>query len=136
MITAMVQAGSIRTIDPNSHLLVRTVRFLRSADFTREYGGGDPTEPATIPQALVRMNGRLARELCEANAFSGPGRVAGLAASDTARLDALFLACLTRLPDASEREALLPVLASGEPARGVEDLYWTLFNSAEFCWNH
>ncbi len=136
MITAMVQAGSIRTIDPDSHLLVRTVRFLRSADFTREYGGGDPTEPATIPQALVRMNGRLARELCEANAFSGPGRVAGLAASDAARLDALFLACLTRLPDASEREALLPVLASGEPARGVEDLYWTLFNSAEFCWNH
>lgn len=136
MIAAMVQAGSIRTIDPDSHLLVRTVRFLRSADFTREYGGGNPTEPATIPQALVRMNGRLARELCEANAFSGPGRVAGLAASDTARLDALFLACLTRLPHASEREALLQVLAAGEPARGVEDLYWTLFNSAEFCWNH
>ena len=136
MIASMVQAGSIRTIDPDSHLLVRTVRFLRSVDFTREYGGGDPTEPATIPQALVRMNGRLARELCEANAFSGPGRVAGLATSDSARLDAVFLACLTRLPDSAEREALLPVLAAGEPARGVEDLYWTLFNSAEFCWNH
>lgn len=136
MISAMIQAGSIRTIDPDSHLLVRTVRFLRSADFTREYGGSDPKEPATIPQALVRMNGRLARELCEANAFSGPGRVAGLAASDAARLDALFLACLTRRPDSAEREALLPVLAAGEPARGVEDLYWTLFNSAEFCWNH
>ena len=136
MIAAMIQAGSVRTIDPDSHLLVRTVQFLRSVDFTREYGGGDPNEPATIPQALVRMNGRLARELCEANAFSGPGRVAGLTTSDAARLDALFLACFTRRPDATERESLLPVLAAGEPARGVEDLYWSLFNSAEFCWNH
>jgi len=82
------------------------------------------------------MNGRLARELCEVNAFSGPGRVAGLAASDAVRLDALFLACLTRRPDSAEREALLPVLEADDSARGVEDLYWTLLNSAEFCWNH
>ena len=136
MVTAMIQAGSVQSIDPDSHLLVRTVRFLRSVDFMREYGGGDLAEPATIPQALVRMNGRLARELCEANGFSGPGRVAGLATSDTARLEALFLSCLTRRPDAAERQALLPALSAGEPARGVEDLYWSLFNSAEFCWNH
>lgn len=138
MISAMVQAGSTRTIDPESHLLVRTVRLLRTLDFTREYGGAgrDTAEPATIPQALVRMNGRLTRELTEANAFTGPGRIAGLAPDHDARLDAVFLACLTRRPTGAEREALRPLLQAGAPTRGVEDLYWVLFNSAEFCWNH
>lgn len=137
MISAMVQAGSVRTIDPDSHLLVRTVRLLRTIDFTREYGGAgrDPAEPATIPQALVRMNGRLARELTEAKAFTGPGRIATLASDDDARLTAVFLACLTRRPSATERGLLLPLLQAA-PGQGVEDVYWTLFNSAEFCWNH
>ncbi len=136
MISAMIQAGNVRTIDPDSHLVVRTVRFLRSLDFLREYGRSDTDEPATIPQALVRMNGRLVRELCKANAFSGSGRIAGLASSDEARLEAVFLACLTRHPDGDEREAFSPMVHERNPDRGVEDLYWSLFNSAEFCWNH
>ena len=117
----MVQAGSVRTID-----------------FTREYGGAgrDPSEPATIPQALVRMNGRLARELTKAKAFTGPGRIASLAADDDARLTAVFLACLTRRPTAAEREMLQPMLRAASGSEGVEDLYWSLFNTAEFCWNH
>ena len=136
MISAMIQATSLRTIDPESPLFVRTIRFLRAVDFMREYGRSHPHEPATIPQALVRLNGRLARELCEANVFSGPGRVAGLSQSNTSRLDTAFLACLSRHPDASEQRMLIPLLEAGTPARGIEDLYWTLFNSAEFCWNH
>ena len=138
MISAMVQAGSVRTIDPESHLLVRTTRFLRTIDFTREYGGAgrDSSEPATIPQALVRMNGRLARELTTAKAFTGPGRIASIAADDDARLTAVFLACLTRRPTAAERELLQPVLRAASGSEGVEDLYWSLFNTAEFCWNH
>ena len=138
VISAMVQAGSVRTIDPDSHLLVRTVRLLRTLDFTREYGGAgrDVAEPATIPQALVRMNGRLTRELTEANAFTGPGRIAGLAGDEHARLEAVFLACLTRRPTDAERGTLAPILEGSPPARAVEDVYWSLFNSAEFCWNH
>jgi len=138
MISAMVQAGSMRTIDPASPLLVRTVRFLRTIDFTREYGvaGPDAGEPATIPQALVRMNGRLTRELTKADAVSGPGRIAGLAATDEARIEATFLACLTRRPTAVEREASRALLRDTPGADGVEDLAWALFNTAEFSWNH
>lgn len=138
-ISAMVQSQHMRTIDPDSNLLVRTVRFLRSLDFVREYAGRsdhDNHEPATIPQALVRMNGRLVREICKADPFSGSGRIAGLASDTNARLDAVFLACLSRRPDEAERAALVPMISDDDPAPGVEDLYWVLFNSAEFCWNH
>lgn len=141
LIGAMVQATSLQTIDQHSHLLTRTIRFFRENDFVREYGavqdGQGSDQPATIPQALVRMNGKFARELVAANPFTAPGRIAGLAADDDRRLEFMFLVALTRRPSAAEREALLPLLAeAGKAGPGVEDVCWTLFNAPEFCWNH
>ena len=141
LIGAMVQATSLQTIDQHSHLLTRTIRFFREIDFVREYGAvqdGQGTEqPATIPQSLVRMNGKFAREMVDANPVSATGRIAGMARDDEARLELVFLTVLTRRPTAAEREALLPLLAAA-PSRGagVEDVCWTLFNAPEFCWNH
>jgi hypothetical protein len=137
----MVQATSLRTIDQHSHLVTRTIRFFREIDFVREYGGpqdGQGTaQPATIPQSLVRMNGKFARELVDANAVTATGRIAGMARNDAERLELVFLIVLTRRPTAAEREALLPLLtAASSPGRGVEDVCWTLFNAPEFCWNH
>jgi hypothetical protein len=71
MIGAMGATTSLQTIERDSHVLTRTIRFFRETDFLREYGqvvdsqGG--SLPATIPQALVQMNGKLAREMVEAN---------------------------------------------------------------------
>jgi hypothetical protein len=141
LIGAMVQATSLQTIDQDSHLLTRTIRFFREIDFVREYGavqdGQGNEQPATIPQALVRMNGKFARELVAANPFTATGRIAGLAADDDRRLELVFLVTLTRRPSPAETEALLPLLReAGRRGAGVEDVCWTLFNAAEFCWNH
>jgi hypothetical protein len=73
VIDSMLQANNIRTIDQNSHLFVRALRFFREQGFVNEFGdpGEGELEPrvATIPQALLRMNGQLSRELTEAGPF-------------------------------------------------------------------
>jgi hypothetical protein len=141
IIGGMVQATSLRTIDRDSHLATRFIGFIRELEFIREYGGPADDRsfalPGTIPQALARMNGRFAREMVEANAFTAMGRIAGMAADDDTRLETAFLVALTRRPTSAEREALRPLLASA-PTRGagLEDVCWTLFNSPEFSWNH
>jgi len=141
MIGAMVATTSLQTIDRDSHLLTRTIRFLRESDFLREYGRVQDSQgrglPATIPQTLAQMNGRLAREIVEANAATATGRIAGMAGDDPARLDAAFLVALTRRPTEAERDPLLAVLQQAPTkGRGMEDLMWTLLNCPEFCWNH
>lgn len=141
VIGAMVATTSLQTIRRDSHLLTRMIRFFRETDYIREYGQVvDPQGgmlPATIPQALVQMNGKLAREMVEANAVTATGRIAGMAGDDRARLELAFLVALTRRPTSEERESLLSLLDRAETkGRGVEDVMWTLFNCPEFSWNH
>jgi len=141
VIGAMVAATSLQTIDRDSHLLTRAIRFFRENDYLREYGQVVDTQgamlPATIPQALVQMNGKLAREMVEANAATATGRIAGMSADDGTRLELAFLVALTRRPTSAERESLLSLFTAAETkGRGVEDLMWTLFNCPEFSWNH
>lgn len=141
VIGAMVATTSLQTIDRDSHLLTRTIRFFRENDFVREYGvtqdGQGRSQPATIPQALLQMNGKLAREMVEANPFTATGRIAGMARDDRERLDVAFLVALTRRPTTEERVALEPLLAEApSEGRGVEDVAWVLVNSPEFSWSH
>ncbi len=141
VIGAMVATTSLQTIDRDSHLLTRTIRFFRENDFIREYGavqdGQGRSQPATIPQALLQMNGKLAREMVEANAFTATGRIAGMARDDRERLDLAFLAALSRRPTTEERVALEPLLTeAATKGRGVEDVAWVLVNSPEFSWSH
>ena len=141
MIGAMVATTSLETIDRDSHLLTRLIRFFRETDFLREYGEVQDARghslPATIPQSLVQMNGKLAREMVEANAFTASGRIAGMARDDAARIELAFLVTLSRRPTTLERESLLPLLSeAATKGRGIEDVMWTLTNGPEFCWNH
>lgn len=143
VIGAMLQATSLKTIDQNSHWASRAFRFFQELNFVKEYGDLGDNELAehsgTIPQALLRMNGEFAKDRSEGNPFSAPGRIAGMSPTADECLDLCFLVCLTRHPTAEERGHLLPQL---EDARGdarknaVEDIFWTLYNSAEFCWGH
>ncbi len=143
VIGAMLQANHVTTIDQNSHLFVRAQRFFREQNFVNEFG--DPGEAelqdrvGTISQALLRMNGQFARELTETGPLSAPGRIAGMASTPEQCLDASYLVCLTRRPTALEKECFLPQLAEKEKRKSegvMQDLYWTLFNSPEFSWNH
>ena len=143
VIGSMVQASSIKTVDQNSHWTIRAIRFFRELDFVKEYGdlGDDElTERAgTIPQALLRMNSGFAAEWTKSTIFSAAGRIAGIAPDDESCLDLCFLVCLTRHPTPEERAVILKQLEGtrgDERSRLVEDLFWSLFNSPEFCWGH
>src|SRR5207237_718291 len=95
IIGAMLQANSVQTIDQNSHLVVRLMRFFRERGFVNEYGDlGDAElqeQTATITQALQRMNGDLARDILRANPFNATGRIASTARSDETCLETCFL---------------------------------------------
>ena len=143
LIGSMLQSSSIKTIDQNSHLLFRTMRFFREQDFVRDYGDLGPDEldrrAGTITQALLRMNGNLTKELIEANPFNSTGRVANFSDNDRECIDNSYLVCLTRHPTADEMaffENQLAELKDQQRTQAVVDLYWSLFNSLEFSWNH
>ena len=55
--------------------------------------------------------------------------------SSDGQIDWLFLATLGRLPTADERAAMQS-LRKGRGQAGLEDVLWSLFNSAEFATNH
>ena len=143
IIGAMLQASSIKTIDQNSHWVRRAFRFFQELNFVKEFGDLGENElgdhSGTIPQALLRMNGEFAKDRSEAGPFSAAGRIAVMSPTDDGCLDLCFLVCLSRYPTAEERLQILPQL---ENTRGdtrtnaVEDIFWTLYNSAEFCWGH
>ena len=54
---------------------------------------------------------------------------------DAGRLEALFLATLSRPPTAAERERFLVLIKKGG-RNGLADVFWTLLNSSEFLFNH
>ncbi len=177
VIGSMIQAGSLRTIDQNSHLLTRLIRYGNENDFLKEYGDLGEEEllqhAGTIPQALLRMNGRFTNDLTKVDTFTAPSQIMQFSKDDTAIIENCFLACLSRRPDTEELSFFLKKLAgeksaesNGESAEDgttaheeisegnnssdetesgiarlsreelIQDLYWTLFNTPEFSWNH
>ena len=143
VVGSMLQAANIRTINQNSHLFVRVQRFFGEINFVQEYGDPGDDElsegSGTIPQALLRMNGQLASENSKVDAFNAPSKILSLSPTDEALIENCFLACLTRRPTDEEMKHFL---AQFETAKGKQrefvtaDLYWSLFNSDEFSWNH
>ncbi len=143
VIGAMLQTSSIKTIDQNSHLVTRVFKFFRQQDFVRDYGDLGETEledrSGTIPQALLRMNGEFARDVANTSPANASGRIAGMAPTDEAAIETAYLCCFGRRPSPAE---VAFFVKSGEEngkvqrAMMVEDVYWTLINSPEFCWNH
>ena len=143
IIGALYQASSLTTVDQNSHLISRFIKLTRSNDFVKEYGDLGENEledrAGTIPQALIRMNGDKINETIDAKPFTASGRISQMAPSDEKFLELCYLVCLTRRPAAEESDYFLPLLKQVHPnqrGQAVEDLYWTLFNSPEFAWNH
>jgi len=141
---AVLQAANLRTIDHDSSILVRAVRYIDQAEFVERYGdtGGDEFAPSggTIPQRLLLMNGQLARESFTPNPFPRASmRVAELAPTDQQAVEVAMLCVLTRRPTADETNHFAAQLngTRGEyRQQAVADMYWTLLNCTEFAWNH
>lgn len=140
---AIAQASSLETLDHQSHLIQQLRQFGETNNFVTRFG--DPGEQefeeatTTIPQRLLLMNGEMVNDRIEANLImNASSRIARYAPDSKAAVETAFLATLTRRPSTNELEHFETWLNSGEHRhneRALEDLYWTLINSAEFSWN-
>jgi len=144
IIGAIMQATSVTTIDPEHDVTMRFVQFITEQDFVKRYGdAGDEefaTQAGTIPQRLLMMNGRLIRDkLRDPLVFNAAARIATVTSETSAAIEAAYLAVLTRRPTPEELAHFKErdeAATKRSRAQVVEDLYWTLFNSTEFAWNH
>lgn len=142
MIRSMQQAAAVETLrveDSNQITAIR--RYERQFRFASDYGVIDDSsdgQASTIPHMVQRLSGNFTRQYCDSGMFNAPGRIAAFSGSPEACLENSYLACLTRRPTPDEQAHFLSQLQGryNRRANAVEDIYWTLFNSAEFCWNH
>lgn len=145
VIGGMLQSGSLKTIDYESHILVRIFRIIGQNDFIKRYGdlGDEEFSPqgGTIPQRLLMMNGKQLQDRIDFNLLANAAtQIAVLAPSDEKAVETAYLAVLTRRPTTDEAKYFTCVLADETDPRNrnqrVEDLCWSLLNSTEFSWNH
>ena len=104
---------------------------------------------STILQALALMNGSFASDATSVKEIlrtrnDKNGTLIAIAEAPfftpEQRIEALFLATLSRFPTASEKTRFLSYLkdnaASDVPGRPLADLFWALLNTTEFLSNH
>ena len=135
----LIQSASLTTLDSGAHVLRRLIGSAQELEFIDRYGdfGEDEFEPRseTVTQRLLVLNGQLVREQLE-QGYSSPIRLAALAPDPAKALEILFLITLTRRPTETELSRLQPQLKESwnrERASRLQDLYWSLLNSAEFA---
>jgi hypothetical protein len=101
-----------------------------------------PTEVQTsMLQALALMNGRVVADATSLERSTTLQAVAEAPFLDTAgRVEALYLAALTRKPRHEESARLVKYVESGGPSgdrkQALADVFWALLNSSEFLFNH
>ena len=138
----VIQASSVKTIDQNSHVVTRLIRYVNERDFVKRYGDADDDEFArahgTIPQRLLMMNGELVEGKAKEELVNASAHVAMFAPDDRAAVETAYLMVLTRRPTEKESAHFAAELAgtSGdERKRRLADVFWVLFNSSEMAWN-
>ena len=102
---------------------------------------GEPTEyRAGTLQALMLMNGQTTARVTAPQESRLLGAINAPFLSDVEKVDALFLATLSRLPSEDERTLFVEVLNEGtspaERQQALSDSFWALLNSTEFAFNH
>jgi hypothetical protein len=92
----------------------------------------------TILQALTLMNGGLVTEATDLKASRTLGAIVGLPGLTPAeRVDAIFLAVLSRPAKPEERARILRHVGGDEPkVERYADVMWVLLNGVEFRTNH
>jgi hypothetical protein len=100
----------------------------------RQMQTGDGDMQASVPQALMMMNGQVTQAVTADQASRLVRALSAPFLSPEERLETLYLATVSRLPTGPERERLLPLIGQDEQAAG--DVLWSLLNSAEFLLNH
>lgn len=144
MAGSILQSASLRTIDAQSHVLLRLMRFTQQNDFIKRFGdmGQDEFDEfsGTIPQRLILMNGEMVHQRTKEDlALNAATRIGKLAPNDAVAIESAYLATLTRRPTPAEASYFKAQPRKGKghnTAHFMEDLFWTLINSTEYSWNH
>jgi hypothetical protein len=129
-----------RSLDPRALLLNGSTP---RGDFLSKFASqGKRTEHQTsILQALALMNGRFIADATSLQRSEVLAAVTDAPFLDTAqRIEALYLASLTRKPTATESARMLRYVEAGgakkDPKVALADVFWVLLNSSEFMLNH
>ena len=137
---SFVQATGLRDAAPNP---ASPGEGAARAEFQTKFADSAvaPTEiETTILQALSMMNGRYMAAATDLEQSEFLAVVADAPYLDDAgRIEALFLAALSRSPEPAEMELFLDDKTSADPTArkaALADIFWTLLNSAEFLLNH
>jgi hypothetical protein len=113
----------------------------RDRFLTQFAASGRPADPVTsVPQALALMNGSFVHDATTLGTSPTLVAVRGTPGMDTAdRVEALYLATLSRKPTDKERDRMVGFVEQGGTDKHGErlaDVFWVLLNSAEFRLNH
>jgi hypothetical protein len=140
-------------VPENQSLAFRIQPNTPRAQFLAKFGGQSDkaTEAQTsILQALSLMNGRLIADATSLDARRSPRLVSLIEApflTTASRIEALYLATLSRKPRPQEAERMIRYVETGGDARtdqptpeqknaALADVFWVLLNSSEFVVNH
>lgn len=110
----------------------------RFIEFFRDEAESALDQRSTILQALAMMNGDFvgdATHLQDSRTLRAVIEFPLM--SDEERLEALFMAALSRRPSQAEQAALLPhIREAEESSAALADVFWAVLNSSEFLLNH
>lgn len=113
-------------------------------DFREMFGEQDENathRQTSILQSLLMMNGQLTADATNLQNGQTLASIINYPDFNTGdRVEAVFLAALTRLPSEEEREQFIAYVESGgvegSQDSALSDVFWVLLNSAEFRFNH
>jgi hypothetical protein len=105
--------------------------------FGTDEGDETTTFNGTIPQALMMMNGDLVGNAVSADKGGYLREALAGETKDTARVQKLYLATLSRYPNSREISTARKLMGgSRDPLSAYQDLFWALLNSNEFIFVH
>ncbi|HLY75963.1 MAG TPA: DUF1549 domain-containing protein [Planctomycetota bacterium] len=116
-------------------LLMRLTAQFRTT-FEDDEGGEAVEFAGTIPSALMMMNSQVIAAGTTAGKVNGFGEMLAKHGSAEAKVRAIFLSCVSRLPTPAEASRWMAHCSKGAGTAGYEDLMWTLLNTSEFLFNH
>ena len=139
---AMIQSTSLSTIDRSNHIVIQLTKYGQTLEFVSRYGDSGEDEllekGETVTQRLLMLNGDMLRERLD-NPLSSVVKIAMLSPDTETMVETIYLAVLTRRPSRELKAYFTSQLDErngNERGAKVQDIYWTLINSAEFAWNH
>lgn len=141
---SMFQASKLTAIDSSSSIFTQLKSFGDQQDFLKRFGdrGEDEfdSQAVTIAQRLVMMNGNLVTERTKVDMVNNAStRIASMVEDDAQAIELVYLSALNRQPSEAELDTFLnhlKGLKNNRRSRAVGDIYWAIFNSTEFSWNH